>query len=128
MSDSHSKKLRIKRTRRQRARRRIRNRVQGTPERPRLAVHKSLRYIYAQVIDDLNSRTLAQASSAEKDLAKVLKGSTGNAEAARKVGEAVAERAKEQGIEKVVFDRGGAIYHGKVKALADGARAKGLVF
>ncbi|MCP3956797.1 MAG: 50S ribosomal protein L18 [bacterium] len=128
MSDSHSKKLRVKRTRRQRARRRIRNRVQGTPERPRLAVHKSLRYIYAQVIDDQNSRTLAQASSAEEALRKELKGSAGNAEAARKVGEAVAERAKGQGIEKVVFDRGGAIYHGKVKALAEGARAKGLVF
>ena len=128
MSDSHSKKLRIKRTRRQRARRRIRNRIQGTPERPRLAVHKSLRYIYAQVIDDASGRTLAQASSAEPELKKGLEGSTGNVEAARKVGESIAERAKSEGVEQVVFDRGGAIYHGKVKALAEGARDKGLVF
>jgi large subunit ribosomal protein L18 len=114
--------------RRQRAHRRLRNRVQGTPGRPRLAVHKSLRYIYAQVIDDQNGRTLAQASSVEPELAKAIKGSAGNVDAARRVGEAIAERAKTQGVEQVVFDRGGAIYHGKVKAVADGARAKGLVF
>ncbi len=128
MSESHTKKVKAKRQRRARAHARIRNRIQGSPERPRLAVFKSLRYVYAQVIDDLNGRTLAQASSAEAALKKELKGSTGNAEAARRVGESIAERAKAQGIEKVVFDRGGAIYHGKVKAVADGARAKGLVF
>ena len=128
MSDSHSKKVRIKRMRRTRAHLRLRNRVAGTPERPRLAVYKSLRYIYAQVIDDQNGRTLAQASSAESELKQGLEGSAGNVDAARKVGEAVAERAKDQGLEKVVFDRGGAIYHGKIKAVADGARAKGLVF
>ena len=114
--------------RRQRAHARLRNRIQGTSERPRLAVFKSLRYIYAQVIDDSSGRTLAQASSADPEIKKGLKGSTGNIEAARQVGESVAERAKEQGVEKVVFDRGGAIYHGKVKALAEGARGKGLVF
>ena len=114
--------------RRQRAHARLRNRIQGTSERPRLAVFKSLRYIYAQVIDDSSGRTLAQASSSDPEIKKALKGSTGNLEAARRVGESVAERAKEQGVEKVVFDRGGAIYHGKVKALAEGARDKGLVF
>ena len=128
MSDSHGKKIRIKRMRRQRAHARLRNRIQGSSERPRLAVFKSLRYIYAQVIDDSSGRTLAQASSADPEIKKGLKGSTGNVEAARQVGESVAERAKAKGVEKVVFDRGGAIYHGKVKALAEGARDKGLVF
>ena len=128
MSDSHTKKIKAKRMRRTRAHRRLRNRVQGSPERPRLAVFKSLRYIYAQVIDDASGRTLAQASSAEAELKKGLKGATGNIEAARKVGESIAERAKAEGVEQVVFDRGGAIYHGKVKALAEGARDKGLVF
>ncbi len=128
MRDSHSKRIQKKRMRRQRAHLRLRNRVQGTPARPRLAVYKSLRYIYAQVIDDLNGRTLAQASSAEPELKQALKGATGNVDAARQVGETLAQRAKTQGVEKVVFDRGGAIYHGKVKAVADGARAKGLEF
>ncbi len=128
MSDSHTKKIRAKRMRRERAHRRLRNRVQGSPERPRLAVFKSLRYIYAQVIDDASGRTLAQASSAEPALKKGLKSSTGNIEAARRVGESIAERAKAEGVESVVFDRGGAVYHGKVKALAEGARAKGLIF
>ena len=128
MSDSHSKKIRTKRMRRKRAQLRLRNRVQGTPGRPRLAVYKSLRYIYAQVIDDQSGRTLAQASSAEPELRQSLEGLTGNLEATRKVGETVAERAKDKGLEQVVFDRGGAINHGKIKAVADGARAKGLVF
>ncbi len=128
MRDSHTKRIQTKRMRRQRAHLRLRNRVQGTLARPRLAVFKSLRYIYAQVIDDQNGRTLAQASSAEPELKQALKGSTGNVDAARRVGETVAERAKAQGVEQVVFDRGGAIYHGKVKAVADGARAQGLQF
>ena len=125
MSDSHSKKIRVKRMRRHRAHLRLRNRIQGTPERPRLAVFKSLRYVYAQVIDDTSGHTVAQASSAEAEL----KGEGGgNVAAARRVGEALADRAKAKGVERVVFDRGGAIYHGKVKALAEGARAKGLEF
>ncbi len=128
MTDSHTKKIKAKRMRRARAHRRLRNRVQGSPERPRLAVFKSLRYIYAQVIDDASGRTLAQASSAEAELQKGLEGSAGNIEAARRVGESIAERAKAEGVEQVVFDRGGAIFHGKVKALAEGARDKGLVF
>ena len=113
--------------RRQRAHRRLRKRIQGTPERPRLAVYKSLRYIYAQVIDDLNGRTLAQASSAERGpQARASKGDRQRRVRRRQaVGEAIAERAKAKGVEQVVFDRGGAIYHGKVKAVADGARAKG---
>ena len=128
MSGYHSKRTRSKRMRRQRAHRRVRQRIQGTPERPRLAVYKSLRYIYAQVIDDSNGRTLAQANSAESEIASGVEGSSSSSKAARAVGEAVAERAKTQGVERVVFDRGGAIYHGKVKAVADGARAKGLIF
>ena len=128
MSDSHAKKVRKKRQRRQRAHQRIRRQIQGTTERPRLAVFKSLKYIYAQVIDDSTGRTLAQANSGEADLKSGLEASAGSVEAAKAVGETVAERAKAQGIEKVVFDRGGFIYHGKIKAVADGAREKGLVF
>ena len=128
MSEYHSKRIRSKRMRRQRAHRRVRQRIQGTPERPRLAVYKSLRYIYAQVIDDQSGRTLVQANSAESDLSSPFEGGSSSAAAARAVGETVAERAKAEGVEQVIFDRGGSIYHGKVKAVADGARSKGLVF
>ena len=120
--------LKEKTRRRTRAHQRLRQRVNGTPERPRLAVYKSEKYTYAQVIDDLSGRTLAQANSAEAAIKSQLKGSAATRQAARLVGETVAERAKAQGISKVVFDRGGYIYHGKVKDLADGARAKGLEF
>lgn len=115
-----------RRFRRQRAHRRIRRRISGTSERPRLAVFKSLKYLYAQVIDDERGVTLAQASSLETDL-KSESGSSKNKGAARAVGEAIAERALEKGIARVVYDRGGYIYHGRVKELAEGARAKGLV-
>lgn len=128
MSDSHSKKVRAKRVRRKRAHFRIRNRVKGTPSRPRLSVFKSLHYIYAQVIDDLNGRTLAQANSREAELKEGVEASPSSCEAARAVGKAVAERAKKEGVEQVVFDRGGFIYHGRIKAVAEGAREKGLVF
>ena len=102
---------------------RIRRRVQGTAERPRLAIFRSLNHIYAQLIDDARGATLASASSVEKDL----RGSTGgNIEAARRVGRAIAERAIAAGIEQVVFDRGGFRYHGRVKALSDAAREAGL--
>jgi large subunit ribosomal protein L18 len=104
---------------------RIRKRVQGTAERPRLAVFRSLNHIYAQVIDDRTGRTLAAASTAEKSVN--LK-SGGNVEAAKVVGKLVAERAKQAGIGAVVFDRGGFLYHGRVKALADAAREGGLEF
>lgn len=123
MSDTQRKRNLAKQARHRRARYRIRARVSGTAERPRLAVHKSLRYIYAQVIDDRTGETLAQASSWELEL----RGSSGaNKAAARAVGARIAERAKGRGVSRVVFDRGGYIYHGRVKELAEGARTGGL--
>ena len=106
---------------------RVRTRVSGTSERPRLAVYRSIDHIYAQVIDDRAGKTLASASSSDKDTKKGLKGG-GNIAAAKIVGKHVAERAKAAGITKVVFDRGGYKYHGRVKALADAAREAGLQF
>lgn len=104
---------------------RVRAKISGTPERPRLAVFRSLTNIYAQIIDDVNGKTLVSASSLEKEF----KGATnGNVEAAKKVGTLVAERAKEAGITTVVFDRGGYVYHGRVAALAEAAREAGLEF
>ncbi|HEY6322966.1 MAG TPA: 50S ribosomal protein L18 [Thermoanaerobaculia bacterium] len=120
--------MKQKRERRERAHLRVRARVQGTGERPRLSVYKSLRYIYAQVIDDVRGVTLAAAGSADPAVRGQLSKSTASQEAAKLVGALVAERARERGIEKVVFDRGGYIYHGNVKALADAAREKGLQF
>ena len=114
--------------RRKRAHRRVRARISGTPERPRLSVFKSSKYIYAQVIDDLKGETLAQASSFEPALRGRYEGGGDSRAAARLIGETVAERAREKGIERVVFDRGGYIYHGRIKAVADGAREKGLEF
>ncbi len=128
MSEFQTKRVRAKVQRRRRAHLRIRGRVSGSPERPRLAVFKSLKYVYAQVIDDSTGHTLAQANSTEADLTKGLEKSAGSCEAAAAVGAAVAERAKAAGIETVVFDRGGYVYHGRVKAVAEGARDKGLVF
>ena len=102
---------------------RIRRRVRGTQARPRLAIFRSLNHIYAQVIDDERAVTIASASTVEKDL----RGTTGgNIEAAQRVGRAIAERARAAGIESVVFDRGGYVYHGRVKALTDAARETGL--
>ena len=121
-------KLQEKIRRRKRAHARLRQRVVGTPERPRLAVHKSLRFVYAQVIDDKKGITLAAASSLEPALKSQLAAGTGNLEAAKLVGATIAERAKQAGVEKVVFDRSGYVYHGKVKALAESAREKGLDF
>ena len=117
-----------KRERRHRAHRRVRRRVSGSEEKPRLAVFKSLRYIYAQVIDDVRGTTLAQANSGESSIQKAGKAGAKNLDAARLVGEAVAQRALEKGIRKVVFDRGGYIFHGRVQKVAEGARAKGLEF
>ncbi|HTV03796.1 MAG TPA: 50S ribosomal protein L18 [Acidobacteriaceae bacterium] len=108
---------------RQRVHARIREKIQGTPERPRLNVYRSLNHIYAQVIDDTKGATLASASTVA---AKIKTG--GNVAAAKEVGKLVAERAKEKGINKVVFDRGGYLYHGRIKALADAAREAGLEF
>ncbi len=103
--------------------RRIRKKVAGTAERPRLAVYRSLNHIYAQIIDDERGRTLASASTTEKDLRG---GTGGNIEAAQRVGRAIAERALGAGVTSVVFDRGGYVYHGRVKALTDAAREAGL--
>jgi large subunit ribosomal protein L18 len=105
---------------------RIRKKMQGTAERPRLNVYRSLNHIYVQVIDDLHGATLVSASSAEGE--KANRRSGGNVAAAREVGKTIAERAKAKGVSKVVFDRGGYIYHGRVKALADAAREAGLQF
>jgi large subunit ribosomal protein L18 len=105
---------------------RIRRRVAGTAGRPRLAVFRSVKHIYAQVIDDSTSHTLTAASSAEKSAPVGKTG--GNVAGAKAIGKLVAERAKEKGIKSVVFDRGGYLYHGRVKALADAAREAGLEF
>lgn len=128
MSDRRRKRVLTKRERQMRARHRVRKRIAGTVERPRLAVFKSGRYVYAQVIDDGQGRTLVQASSLEAGLRARLESGTGNRAAAKLVGQVVAERAQEKGIKKVVFDRGGRIYHGRVKALAEAARESGLEF
>ncbi len=112
---------------RQRIHLRVRRRVVGTPERPRLSVFRSLNQIYAQVIDDRTGRTLVAASSLDKETRKQLKGG-GNVAAAKFVGKAIAERARAAGIEQVVFDRGGYKYHGRVQALAEAAREAGLKF
>ena len=110
-----------------RRKRRVRAKVSGTAERPRLAVHRTNAHIYAQVIDDVAGRTLCAASTLDPEFRATGKVG-GNKEAARKVGELIAKRAAGKGISEVVFDRGGYIYHGRVKALADGARNAGLKF
>jgi large subunit ribosomal protein L18 len=115
-----------KNTIRRRVHQRIRKKLLGTADRPRLNVYRSLNHIYAQVVDDLKGVTLVSASSAEGR--KASRTSGGNLAAAQKVGKMIAERAKAKGISKVVFDRGGYIYHGRVKALADAARETGLQF
>lgn len=111
-------KSKIKTVRRQRRKTGIRKRISGTPERPRLTVFRSLNHIYVQVIDDLDGKTLASASS--------VKGKGGNVEAAKAVGAQIAQKAKDAGITRVAFDRNGFRYHGRVKALADAAREGGL--
>ncbi len=112
---------------RDKVRRRIRSRVQGTAERPRLSIFKSLNHLYAQVIDDRRGVTLVAASSLDEGFTAEMKAGK-NVAAAKKVGELVARRAKEKGVTRVVFDRGGYPYHGKVKALAESARENGLEF
>ena len=113
-----SNKARLKRHRR------VRAKISGTPERPRLNVFRSSKHIYAQLIDDINGVTLASASSMDKGF----EGSGSSVEGARKVGEAIAKNAAGKGISEVVFDRGGYLYHGRVQALAEGARENGLKF
>jgi large subunit ribosomal protein L18 len=120
-------RIRDRKQRRTKIKRRSRQHVRGTTQRPRLAVFRSLRHLYAQVIDDERGVTIAAVSTLEKASAGDLS-STGGAQAGKRVGELIAERAKSQGVESVVFDRGGFQYHGVIRAIADGAREAGLKF
>lgn len=106
---------------------RIRRKLHGTADRPRLAVHKTNKHIYAQLIDDDSKRTLASASTLEKTMRDQI-ANGGNVDAAKQVGKLLAERAREKGVEVVIFDRGGFLYHGRIAALADAAREGGLLF
>lgn len=128
MSDHVTKAIKARREKRERAHLRVRQRVRGSAARPRLAIYKSLKFIYAQVIDDDKGVTLVAATSADAAVREAVGKSTSSKAAAKLVGELVAERAKAAGIEKVVFDRGGYVYHGRVQVLADAAREKGLQF
>jgi large subunit ribosomal protein L18 len=114
--------------RRIRRKKRVRKKVFGTPDRPRLSVYRSLKHIYAQIIDDTKGHTLVSCSTVSPELREEIKGKTKNKEAAKKVGLLLARKALEKGIKKVVFDKGYFKYHGRLKALADGAREGGLEF
>ena len=113
---------------RRRRRKRVRKKIQGTSEKPRLSVFRSRKHIYAQVIDDNTSRTLVEASSLAKEISDRVQSKGGNREGAAVVGEVIAKRALDKGINQVVFDRNGFLYHGRVKVLADSAREQGLEF
>lgn len=117
-----------KRLARLRRKKRIRKKVFGTPERPRLCIYRSLKHIYAQIIDDTKGVTLAAASTLDSEIREELKELKGKIAKAQIVGKMIAKKALEKGIKKVVFDRNGFLYHGRVKALADGAREGGLDF
>ena len=123
-------KIRTKQDRRDRIRLRQRKRITGTSERPRLAVFRSVSHIYAQVIDDLSGRTVVSAGSTEPSLKTVFSGTVrgGNRAGAEALGKVIADRLKEKGITRVVFDRGGNLYHGRIRAVADAARKAGLEF
>ncbi len=123
-------RIHTKKDRRERIRLRQRKRISGTAERPRLAVFRSVGHIYAQVIDDFAGRTVASASSTEPALGSVFSGAVrgGNVAGAEALGKVIAERLRERGISRVVFDRGGNLYHGRVRAVADAARKAGLEF
>jgi large subunit ribosomal protein L18 len=118
-------RVKDRKQRRVRMKRRYRDAVRGTANRPRLAVYRSLRHVYAQVIDDDKGVTMVSASTLEKSTSDVADG-TANREAGKRLGKVIAERAKEQGVETVVFDRGGFRYHGVIRAIAEGAREAGL--
>jgi large subunit ribosomal protein L18 len=117
-----------KREGRLRRKKRVRKKIKGTPEVPRLSVFKSSRHIYAQVIDDISSKTLVEASSLSKDLRQQIEGMGGNRKGAAMIGEQIAKKALKKGIAKVVFDRSGFLYHGRIKVLAESAREQGLKF
>ena len=122
--------IRTKKDRRERIRLRQRKRIHGTPDRPRLAIFRSVAHIYAQVIDDMAGRTVVSAASTEASLKSVFSGKVrgGNLAGAEAIGKVLAERLKDKGITQVVFDRGGNLYHGRIRAVADGARKAGLEF
>ncbi len=117
-----------KRSARLRTKKHIRKRIFGTAERPRLVVFRSLRHIYAQLVDDMNQRTITGVSSLAKELQEEITNAKNKTEVAHIVGKGIAAKAKEKKLEKVVFDRNGYIYHGRVKAVAEGAREGGLIF
>jgi len=123
-------KIKTKKDRRTRIALRQRKRIAGTPERPRLRVFRSVSHIYAQVIDDMSGQTLASAASTEASLKTVFSKTTrgGNVAGAKALGKTIAERLQQKGIKRVVFDRGGFLYHGRIKAVADAAREAGLEF
>jgi large subunit ribosomal protein L18 len=111
-----------------RRKKRVRKRIRGAPDKPRLTVFRSAKHIYAQIIDDIRATTLVDASSLSKEYRPLIQGKGGNRAGAAMIGEFIAKRAKAKGIDKVVFDRNGFLYHGRVKALADAAREHGLKF
>ncbi|MBN2419028.1 MAG: 50S ribosomal protein L18 [Deltaproteobacteria bacterium] len=113
---------------REKRKKRVRRKVLGTSERPRLSVFRSAKNIYAQIIDDTSFNTLVQVSTISKDIRDELKGKSGNREGASMIGKLIAQRAQEKGIKKVVFDRNGFLYHGRIKSLAEAAREGGLEF
>ena len=115
-------------TNRQKIKFRIRKKISGTPERPRLVVYRSLSHIYATLVDDVNGKTLTAASSTEKTTSEKIKSVKGKIAQSKEIGKAIAEKAKNMNIETVVFDRNGYLYHGRVKSLAEGAREGGLKF
>jgi large subunit ribosomal protein L18 len=123
-------KIRTKKDRRERIRLRQRKRIAGTADRPRMAIFRSVTHIYAQVIDDMAGRTVAAASSTESGLKTVFSGKVrgGNKAGAEALGKVIADRLKEKGITRIVFDRGGNLYHGRIRAVAESARAAGLEF
>jgi large subunit ribosomal protein L18 len=120
--------LKTKEDARLKRKQRIRKRITGTPERPRLSVYRSLNHIYAQAIDDVQARSLAQVSSRSKEVQEKLEGKNNKTGVSKIVGMVIADKLMALGIKKIVFDRGGYRYHGRVKAVADGAREKGLEF
>ncbi len=121
-------RLETKQTRRQRAKRSLRKKIQGTAERPRLVVFRSLKHIYGTIVDDSHGRTILHVSSLNKEVVDELKTAKGKTSASKIVGKALAKKALEKNIQQVVFDRGGHIYHGRLKAFAEGAREGGLKF
>ncbi|MCL4510156.1 MAG: 50S ribosomal protein L18 [Bacteroidetes bacterium] len=121
-------RLETKKTRRERAKRGLRRRIKGTAERPRLVIFRSLKHIYGAIVDDSQGKTILQVSSLNKEIAEQLKSVKGKTSASKIVGIALAKKALERSIQQVVFDRGGRLYHGRLKAFADGAREGGLKF